>query len=57
MLSARTYWSGPLAALLAWWPGAARSWDRSDSRRREVRGQVLESGRPVGGGWIEFVPI
>jgi len=57
MHSARTYWSGPLAALLAVVAGCREELGPVQFPTTCVRGQVVEGGRPVAGGWIEFVPV
>ena len=57
MHSARTYWGGPLAALLALVAGCREELGPVRFPTTRVCGRVLESGRPVAGGWIEFAPI
>ena len=57
MLSTRPYWSGPLAALLTLAAGCREELGPVPFATTRVRGQVVEAGRPVAGGWIEFVPV
>jgi hypothetical protein len=57
MHSARTYWSSLPVALLAVVAGCREELGPVQFPTTRVRGQVVECGRPVAGGWIEFVPI
>jgi hypothetical protein len=57
MHSARTYWGSVLAALLAVVAGCREELGPVQFPTTRVCGRVLESGRPVAGGWIEFAPI
>jgi hypothetical protein len=44
-------------ALLLLWAGCREELGPEQFPTTRVSGVVVEGGRPVGGGWIEFVPI
>ena len=47
-------WLAMIIVLLA---SCSEELPRSEPRLAKVSGMVMEGNRPVGGGWIEFVPI
>jgi hypothetical protein len=57
MCATRPYWCGSLAALLAAFAGCNEELGPVRFATTRVTGEVREGGRPVAGGWIEFIPI
>jgi hypothetical protein len=57
MPSSRPYWSASLLALLAAGAGCREELGPVPLATTRVSGEVQEGGRPVAGGWIEFLPV
>lgn len=55
----RRYWKSRLAGLALVWlaPGCREELGPVQFPTTRVTGVVREGGRPVGGGWVEFLPV